>query len=227
MKARDFEIINGQYYVSTNVAAAICGVTSASYLNWEKQENPPPRDHGTSLVPLHELGEWIRAEQVLKPGRGGAGLPYFPSIDRLYKTPGMRERGFENEAPDVRLKRLQADKLQLELDKSRGLLIPVDEVQTGWAKILSRVRTRLLRLPVASAPLVTGINDVHSVQQKLSDLVGEALEELASGGDDESAGLGTSETLGGDRGGQSGQVVDVGERGGPERDAATEVNETS
>lgn len=181
MKPRDFEIINGRYFVSTNVASFICGVTSASYNNWERSANPPPRDASSGLVPLDELGNWIRAEQILKPGRGGGGFPYCPSIDRLYQARGVPE----DEAPETRLKRLQADKIQLEIDKSRGLLVEADEVRQGWETILSRVRARLLRIPAALAPLVTGVSDTYDVQQKLEDGVREALEQLATGTHDE------------------------------------------
>lgn len=215
-RAKDFELVNNKPYVSTRVAATVCGVTIQSFNNWRRDENPPPVDNRSGMVSLEELGQWIRSEQVLKPGRGGTGFPYLPNVDRLYKNTDVGK-----EAPETRLKRLQADKVQLELDKSRGLLIPVDEVQQVWSRILSRVRTRLLRLPVATAPFVTGLSDVHQVQQRLSDQVSEALEELAAGDDDGHLRLGTSETVDGDYGDEPSQVADVGERGGPERDASS------
>lgn len=175
---KHFEIRKGRYCCSLEVAAAICGVTIQSYANWRKDENPPPFDKNTRSVDLAALGEWIRAEQVLKRGRGGAGFPYLPKIDQIYK--GSKMPGIpENETSEARLKRLQADKLQIEIDVSTGKLIPVEKVQDTWSLIATRVKTRLLRIPVALAPLVTGLSDEYAVQEKLSDGVNEALEALA------------------------------------------------
>jgi len=171
---------DGKYYVTTEIAAMICGVTVQSYRGWRTQDNPPPYDTETRTVPLKELGEWIRSEQVLKKGPGGVGFPYFRNIDRLYKNtkmPGIPA----NEHPDVRYKRLQADRLQLDLDREAGRLIPVEEARQAWSTIVNRVKTKLLGIPVKLAPLITGMTDQHETQQMLSDSIHEALEALADG----------------------------------------------
>jgi len=175
---------DGSFHVTTEIAAMICGVTVQSYRGWLVQPFPPPYDKINRTVPLRELGEWIRSEQVLKRGRGGAGFPYLPNIDRLYKDtkmPGIPS----NEHPETRLKRLQADKLQLDLDRSAGELVPANEVTQMWSTIVTRVKTKMLGLPVKYAPLVTGLTDRHEVQRLLGEGVHEALEALADGGDDE------------------------------------------
>jgi len=171
---------DGRFFVTTELAAMICGVTVQSYRGWLAQEKPPPYEKETRTVPLRELGDWIRAEQVLKRGRGGAGFPYCPNIHRLYdnkKMPGVPA----NESPATRLERLKADKLQLDLDRSAEKLVPVDQVRQAWSTVISRVKSKMLGLPVKVAPLITGVADEHEVQQILSDNVHEALESLADG----------------------------------------------
>lgn len=168
-------IVNGREYVSVRVASVICGVSQPSYNNWCRDENPPPKDPATGMVPLDKLGHWIRAEQVLKPGRGGSGFPYLPNISRLYENSSIGK-----EAPETRLKRLQADKVQLELDVASKKLIPAEDVETGWTSLLTRVRAKMLRIPVAVTPLIVGKSDPHDIQEKLSDAVREALEEMSN-----------------------------------------------
>lgn len=173
-RANDFTILNGREYVSVRVAAVVCGVTQATYNNWCRDENAPPKDEVTGMVPVEKLGHWIRAEQVLKPGRGGSGFPYLPNVSKLYGN-----SSFGKEAPETRLKRLQADKVQLELDVASGKLIPAEDVESGWVGILTRVRAKLLRIPVAVTPLIVGKSDAHDVQEKIADAVREVLEELS------------------------------------------------
>lgn len=171
---------DGSFHVTTELAAIICGVTVQSYRGWLAQPMPPPYDKENRTVPLKELGDWIRAEQVLKRGRGGAGFPYAPNIDKLYKGRGMPGVP-ENEHPETRLKRLQADKLQIEMDRTAGALISVDEARQTWSSIITRVKTKFLGMPVKMAPLLSGLTDQHEIQQILSDGVHEALESLADG----------------------------------------------
>lgn len=173
------QLSDGQINVTIEVASMICGVSSQSYRMWMKQENPPPWNDGEASVPLKELGEWIRAHQVLKSGRGGAGFPYCPNIDKLYKQTATDPK----ESHEARLKRLQADKMQIELDTVAGKYVPVSEIREAWMTVVVRVKTSMLGLPARIAPLVTGLSDQHEVQGHIQDGIHEALEALADVGD--------------------------------------------
>jgi hypothetical protein len=165
---RDLVVIDNDLYVSRKVASVICNVTQAQFGRWLEGDNPPPYDEETRLIPLMLLGEWTRARQTRRRGRGSGPSPYAPMpVDY-------------DEHPDLRLKKLQGDKVQMELMEKAKLLVSVDEIKPMWERIVTRVRTKLLRLPVATAPLVTGETDQYAVQNTLDGAVREILEELAT-----------------------------------------------
>ncbi len=157
--------------------ATLCGVTVATITNWLKEDNPPKRRDGKFY--LSDAGEWIRKHQVAKEGRGN--YPYAPPGWGPYSKvvqndPDMPEN---RAAAETRLKIAQANKIEMENDVAAGKLIPVDEVSDAWRTILSRVRTRLLKLPTTLAPLVFGDPDMLSVQSKLKEGVNDALSEAS------------------------------------------------
>jgi hypothetical protein len=168
--------INGKLYAPQPIAAEFCGVIPQTLGNWAKQGNPPPRDPITGLYPLKELGEWSRNRQIYKTGRGG-GLPFMPKIsnaDSDAPTPALNGR--EQEA---RYKKLQGDRLELEMAERAGKLVLAEDVTAAWLNIVARVKMRLRGIPTKLAPLVHGAKDVYTVQQTLEDGVAEALDELS------------------------------------------------
>ena len=171
-------------HIPVELASLICGVTEQTYRNWLKQENPPPFLPKDKMVPAKALGAWIRNHQILKKGRGGGGFPYLNTrgVTAILGKSGQTMPGVTHdlEAPDQRLKRLQGDKVEMEIRERAGELIHVDDVRRGWESILTRVKTRLLRLPVTMATIVTGETDQYAVQEKLSSAVHDALAELSS-----------------------------------------------
>lgn len=181
-------------HIPIELASLICGVTEQTYRNWLKQDNPPPFLPKNKMVPAKALGEWIRNHQILKKGRGGGGYPYLNMIgvssivsgnSAAPTMPGVTVTPDVFEAPDQRLKRLQGDKVEIEIREKSGELIPVEDVRRGWESILGRMKMRLLRLPVAMSPLVAGETDHHAIQEKLSGAVHDALAELSAGWDDD------------------------------------------
>lgn len=174
---------DGKVYISADSAAVMCGTTVVTLLNWRKQENPPPYNDDIKMYPLAELGVWVRTEMIFKKGKGGA-YPLLPDISRFPNRgvmPGMKPTPTATTKHDaeIRLKGLQADKVEMELKQAAGELIPVDDVTTALTNMVMRVKTRLLKIPTATAPLVCGLSDVYAVQERLEDGVREALEELS------------------------------------------------
>lgn len=172
---------DGLVYVTADVAAVVCGVTTVSLMNWRKQENPPPYNDDIKAYPLAELGVWIRTEMLLKKGKGGS-YPYLPDMTRFPGQgvmPGFTTKAVDKNQADIRLKTLQADKVEMELKQTAGELIPVEDVTKVLTDMVMRVKTRLLRIPTAMTPLVFGLSDKFAVQSRLEDGIREALEELS------------------------------------------------
>lgn len=72
-----------------------------------------------------------------------------------------------------------ADKYALENAKSRGELLPRDEVAVAMTSAFARVRARLLSLPSKLAPMILGMNSIAEIKEKITEAVNEALAELA------------------------------------------------
>ena len=146
--------------LSAKQAAAFVGVGYRQFYNLLKGSYPPPRT-GKNTFPSDELGKWLIAralrENTVVNGDG----------ERLDPTQ-------ENARKNKEL----ADKTALENQVRRGELVEVDAVVNAGLNMANLVKTRMLRLPSKTAPLVAGETDFAVVQQTLDDAVTEALEEL-------------------------------------------------
>lgn len=171
------EIIDGELWVDRHVAAQFCGVTVQTFTNWVNSgDNPPPYDHERRLVSAKGLGHWVRSVQTLKKGRGGS-YPFLPDISSFVINTGVSD-----ESPETRLKRLQGDKVEMELRQSAASLVSAEDVTQAWSSVVSMAKTRLLKIPSTLSPIVTGLTDQHDVEHKLSTAIREALEELSDDG---------------------------------------------
>lgn len=72
-----------------------------------------------------------------------------------------------------------AEKYEIEIAQKRGELLLRSEVLAGLSAVFGRVRAKLLAIPSKLAPMLHGLSTVAEVQEKLSDAINEALEELA------------------------------------------------
>jgi hypothetical protein len=177
------EHTDGKLYVTPDTAAVICGTTKVTLINWRGQENPPPFNDQIKAYPLAELGVWVRTELIFKKGKGGS-YPMLPDLSRIpgraiMPTGRVKPARIDKNDAEIRLKTLQADKVEMELKQTAGELIPVEDVTHALSNMVMRVKTRLLRIPTAIAPLVVGLTDVYGVQKRLEDGVREALDELS------------------------------------------------
>lgn len=78
-----------------------------------------------------------------------------------------------------RLAAEQADKAAMENAARRRELLPVEEVNEAVTSAFARVRARLLAIPSKAAPRVHALGTAAEAQAVLTELVHEALEELA------------------------------------------------
>ncbi|MAU95424.1 MAG: hypothetical protein CMP81_05990 [Fulvimarina sp.] len=102
-------------------------------------------------------------------------------LDHMKKVASGRanETSAERVAAGTRKDDAIAERYELEVAQKKGELLPRDEVIAGLSSVFGRVRARLLAIPTKLAPAVHGMGAIHEIQEKLSDAVNEALEELA------------------------------------------------
>jgi len=79
----------------------------------------------------------------------------------------------------ARLVRIQADRQALELAKSEGDLISLQEVEQGWSELIVSFRDRLLALPAQIAPTITYQTE-REAERILTDHISTALTELSN-----------------------------------------------
>lgn len=163
MRPVKIEIDGGDFALMQDAAAVLAGVTVQTLINWHKQDNPPPRnaDGGYSA---RDFGRWL--------------VEYRGSKKRGPKSKGHEEDDTYVEA-ERRLKLAQAIKAERDNDVANGNLLAVDTVELQWQTILTRVRSRLLKLPTGLAPVVVGDTDPYSVQRKIKEAVHDALSEAS------------------------------------------------
>lgn len=77
----------------------------------------------------------------------------------------------------ARLKKMQADKVALELEVLRATLIPAEMVRTVWAAMTTACRQKMLSLPSTIATRVFGL-PVREIKDEAERLVHNALDEL-------------------------------------------------
>jgi hypothetical protein len=179
----NLQLIDGSYYVTRAVAAQLCSVTKSTLASWHQQPNAPPFDSETMLYNLVDLGEWIRREQIYKMGKGGS-YPYRADMTRYadYKPPVITLPGMtlhKDEDQKERYERLRGDKLEMEIQEKAGQLVDADSVLIAMTAMASRVKTRLMSVPTALAPVITGMKDRAKVQSTIKDEIAIALEELS------------------------------------------------
>lgn len=187
-KKDDIALVSGSFYINTEAAAQLCGVTKVTIRAWRKQPKAPPYDEQMDMYNLSELGEWIRREQIYKRGKGGK-FPYKPDMSRYGEPivqpvapvlPGMKAPpSLVKEDQDERVKRLRGDKIEMELQEKARTLVNADEVLMAMSSMASRVKTRLMSLPTSLAPAVTGKDDRTEVQSIIDKGVRAALDELS------------------------------------------------
>jgi hypothetical protein len=100
----------------------------------------------------------------------------------------------------------KAERDEMETAALKGELLRRDHVVDAVEKAFARVRAKLLAMPSKAAPIVASMKGVVPVQEKMTELVHEALAELAAtqiGIDETSADAGERAASGGESGDRS------------------------
>ncbi len=139
-------------------------------------------------VSLPTIDAWLQRGMPYQQ-RGSRGQPWAFDLPnsiawRLEDEIGRRIKQTDGQALDLnyeraRLAKAQADKVQREIAVMDAKLIPADQVESVWGRMVSAFRARILALPSRVAPQVAVENDPHTVDAMLTDVCHEALTELS------------------------------------------------
>lgn len=145
---------------------------------------------------------------IPKPERGRYEL--VAAVQGYLKYLRARTLGADalDEAPDMvsdkaRLLKAKADLGVLEVDKARGVLLPVEDVVAGWQSAIGRSRSLLLGIPTSAAGQIVLLASKHAnseeseraIRELLVRLVDGALNELANTSFDDSEDDGAGDSL--------------------------------
>jgi phage terminase Nu1 subunit (DNA packaging protein) len=151
-------------------AAALAGLSVARLYQLANEDDPPPREPD-SRYRTDKMGEWIARRAIKKHLGHRKNAPVdFDATDTLNP---VQER--------ARKDKELADKAALENAVRRGELVEGSQIAAKWVEILTRVRSRLLRIPWAAAPLLVGEENQVKIQIVIEDQIRDALSELADG----------------------------------------------
>lgn len=176
-------ILNKTFPLSQQEAAILANVEPTTIARWGQEDNPPPRDPDGSY-PARAFGMWMMKYQTKKRGAGPVDhYPFAPEPRPVKITMpepfAPRGRSTDKNEVEIRLKEAQALKIEMENQVTAGTLVPVAEIEPALGEMVTKVKNRLNKLPVALAPLVLGDDDLYSIQQKLRDGVNDALSEVS------------------------------------------------
>ena len=123
--------------------------------DWRRKGCPHTKTGKQVFFNLDDLGEWLNT-------RSGGELDY------------TQER--------AKLTKLQAEKVSLELEQLRGTLLPTEMVVVGWMGHVANARAKLLAMPAKAAAEIVGMESYLEVEQVITELIHEALDELSTDG---------------------------------------------
>jgi phage terminase Nu1 subunit (DNA packaging protein) len=109
------------------------------------------------------------------------GLPQIaesPGSGRISRTAEYIPDYDESRA---RTEHLKAELLELDRKQKQGLLVPMADVQTKWVEIVSVAKTKILGIPSKAKQRIPELDS--AAMSCLEDIIYEALEDLASGGE--------------------------------------------
>ena len=116
-------------------------------------------------------------------GKGPGGADLWDSSAALRAIYAPRVEGIDAQAEKARLDKARADHQEMVNDERRGKLVPADQIEEAWTKIVLAAKTKLLGVPSKCAPilhdLVTDAEDRQTIYSAIDSLVREALTELA------------------------------------------------
>jgi len=134
------------------------GVELTSVDKWRRGGCPSEKVGKSVIFSVREVSDWLRARDMESSG----------TLDL------SQER--------AKLTKLQAEKATLELEQQRGNLIPMELIIETWQGHIANARAKLLALPPKAAAQVAGMESYLEVEQLITELINESLDELENDG---------------------------------------------
>ena len=137
------------------------------------------------LISERRIYQLVKDGIIPKHERGRFELG--PAVQGYIRFLQERQMG-GNESPTnyntekARLTKLQADFKEIELAELKGKLIPFELVLEAWMGHVANARAKLLAMPQKAAAQVVGVDSYVEIDQLLTVLVHESLDELSNDG---------------------------------------------
>lgn len=152
--------------VTQTEAAVALGISKATVSRDLKKFKIEPDNHG-----LFSLKAYTEARRTdLNPM-----MARTPS--QQADVPQSENEGLN--AASARLKAIQADQAQIELDKEKGLIVYRADVEQTLSEASRALRDSLLGIPARAAPELAAVNDPAEIERALGRIIRESLEALA------------------------------------------------
>ena len=128
--------------------------TVATLLRTHTEAEPPvPRTRDDVRYDVPAWREFMRAHNI-----AGAG----DELDDTEAAPNSLAH-WKREA-----ERLKCERLQIDIEKTRGSLVPVAELETSLGIMLAAFRTAANNLAQRAAPKLIGLRDYHDIEEVLT-----------------------------------------------------------
>lgn len=128
---------------------------------------------------VQRVGQLQAAGVLVKTGRGQYALA--PSIRGYvaFLRGSDETKGLDYKTERTRLVRLQADTMQLELDKARGTMASIEDMVKPFGDACAVVRNHILALPSRYSPQLVGL-ETKQINKILTQGVREILDNLTT-----------------------------------------------
>jgi hypothetical protein len=130
------------------------GVELTTVDKWRRSGCPAEKKGASVIFSVRQVSDWLRSRDM--------------------ETSGTLDLGQER----AKLTKLQAEKATLELEVSRGNLIPMELVVETWQGHIGNARAKLLGFPAKAAAQSIGMDDYLESEEFFTGLINEALDEL-------------------------------------------------
>lgn len=163
---------------SQNAIGRALGLSSGNMAKLRKQ--------GCPMDSIEAAQAWRVARQNVaarKPAPAGVAPAARPPSPPPQDAPGADvEPGEDHDAARTRLRRAEANLMEMREAEERGSLIRIDAVKSALSVAMATVREALLQIPSRLAPLLAADTDPGNVQRLLHAEIHQALETLSGAG---------------------------------------------
>lgn len=149
------------------------------------KEQISQREAGRRLgLTAQSLGQWRKRPGAPAGLKAGKPVYLWPDFPRWREAELVRQAKLEAAPVDfeearARKMAAEASLAELELARERGQLIPIELHGSRLARILERIRSRLVALPGSLAPRLVGLDAASEAQGIISGSVAAVLKELS------------------------------------------------